>query len=163
MDQKRPFLTSVGQALFNSTQERFHREVGPDGTPWPKLKPKTIKARIKGGSSQIAMLRETRGLYGSLNVRTSEDEVRLGTAHDLASVHQFGATIRMPERDGHVYRMRSANGEAGCRFAQKEKANHITKVRIPARETVIPARPFVGLSAEDEAKILEEATDWLTR
>lgn len=44
---------------------------------------------------------------------------------------------------------------------KKKKAQRSMAVHIPAHEVVMPARPFLGISAEDEREIHAITRDWL--
>ena len=169
MDRKRPFYKSVGERLMSSTKDRFREETDPDGARWKPLARATIKARVSKKQIPLTILRSnTRrkkgsSLAGSINVQMSEDEVRIGSPLEYAAIHQLGGTVQMPARDGKIYRTKDRTGQVGRRFAKKKKANHITDVKIPAYSISIPARPYLGLTAADEAAILKGAVDWLTR
>jgi len=169
MGHRRPFYKSVGERLMSSTKDRFREETDPDGAPWKPLAKATIKARISKRQIPLTILRSnTRGkkgssLAGSINVRMSEEDVRIGSPLDYAAIHQLGGAIQMPARDAKIYRTKDRTGQVGRRFAKKKTANHITDVKIPAYSISIPARPYLGLTAADEMAILEDAVDWLTR
>lgn len=161
MGRKRPFFEDVGNLLVASIGRRFRAQRAPDGTPWAPLKPATIKARKRRGRSKISILRETGRLAGSINYQASEDEVRIGSPDERAAIHQLGGTIEMPARAAKIYRRKLKDGTVGRRFVKKSKANHVTDVTIGAHSITIPARPFLGVSAEDQADILAAAERWL--
>lgn len=169
MERKQPFYKSVGERLMASTKDRFRTETDPAGSPWKPLAPATIKARTRKKQLPLTILRSnTRGkkgssLAGSINVQVTEDEVRIGSPLDSAAIHQLGGTIQKPARDAKIYRIKDKTGQIGRRFAAKKKANHVTDVKIPAHSITMPARPYLGLTAADEAAILDDAVDWLTR
>lgn len=169
LDDRRGFFASVGERLLSSSKDRFRQQNAPDGSPWEPLKPATIKARNRKGQTPITILRSnSRGkagssLAGSLSYEAEEDQVTIGSPLAYAAIHQFGGTIRIPARKGMIFRKSNALGQVGRRFAKKSEADHVTEVTIPAHEIRIPARPFVGLTADDEEGILEEARDWLSR
>ena len=50
---------------------------------------------------------------------------------------------------------------AGRRFARRADAPEGREVAIKAHTITIPARRFLGVSAEDEEEILETAERWL--
>src|SRR5690606_2046652 len=149
MDSTREFYKNVGDRLMSSTKDRFREETDPSGAPWTPHARATIKARTRKKQLPLTILRSnTRGksgssLAGSINVQLSDDEVRVGSPHELAAVHQLGVTIQRPARDGKIYRTKDRTGQIGRRFAKKEKANHITEVKIPAYSITIPARPYL--------------------
>ncbi|MDN5788507.1 MAG: phage virion morphogenesis protein [Pseudorhodobacter sp.] len=97
-----------------------------------------------------------------ISYEVGSDYVTVGSTHWLSPTHQLGATIAIPAREGTIYRMKGKNGQVGRRFVRREKANHQTKVSFPAHSSTIPARPFIGISAQDEANIFEDVQDWLT-
>lgn len=164
MGNPRPFFESVGIALVGSTLRRFKAQVRPDGAPWTPLKPATIKARQKRGRSAIAILRESGDLAGSIISQVEEDGVRIGSAGDIpyARIHQSGGTVQKPARPGRIFRRQAKDGTFGRRFAKRKlKTSAATEVSIPAHSITIPARPFLGVSAEDETEIIGLARRWL--
>lgn len=161
MGRKRPFFEDVGNLLVASIGRRFRAERAPDGTPWAPLKPATIKARMKRRRSKISILRETGRLAGSINYKAGDDEVRVGSPDERAAIHQLGGIIEMPARVAKIYRRKAKDGAVGRRFVKKKKANVVTDVSITAHRITIPARPFLGISAEDQADIMAAAERWL--
>lgn len=162
MDRKQPFFKSVGERLLSSASDRFRSETDPQGRPWVSLKPATIRARERDGQTPITILRSNRkgksasSLAGSINYEATEDGVEIGSPVVYAAIHQLGGTIQRPERQAKVYM-------AGRRFVKKTQANQDRDVTIPAHSITIPARPYLGLSRDDETGIREDAEDWLTR
>ncbi len=169
MADLRPFLNAVGDRIIGSTGENFRREAGPDGKPWMPLAPATVKARQRKGQTPITILRSNSkgrigsALAGSINKEVGDNEVRIGSPKETAAIHQLGGTIQKPARAAKIYRLRGKDGNIGRRFVKKSKANVVTDATIPAHSITIPARPFIGISGADEAGILEDAGDWLTR
>lgn len=160
MDRKKPFYDAVGDRLVGSALENFKRESGPDGKPWTPLKPATIRARKRLGYLPLTILRRNiKGLIGSplagsISWRASEDGVRIGSPKIYAAIHQLGGTIDKPA---------GSRWMAGRRFARRDKHPEGREVAIPAHKIVIPARPYIGISAADEEGILEDAENWLVR
>lgn len=169
MDNRRPFLEAVGDRLVRAASDSFRNQRAPDGTPWTPLAARTIKARIRKGQLPLTILKSNStgkvgsSLAGSINRQATNDEVRVGSVHDLAPIHQLGGTIRKPARKAKIYRMLDKDGRPGRRFVKKDKADHVAEVTIPAHAITIPARPFLGVSDADRAAIIEDAEDWLTR
>lgn len=114
-----PFFRDIGEALLNSTRERFRSQTAPDGTPWAALSP-GYRARKNKNKNLILTLNGY--LRGTLNYHAEKDRVRIGTPLIYGATHQFGR----PEKN-------------------------------------IPARPFLGLSADDETMLLDALHDWLAR
>jgi len=136
----------IGEQLLLSTDERWVREVAPDGTPWAPLSPATIESgakrqrrgRLRPGdvaaySVHKRILQElgTRGgLRGSIVYEAGNDDVRIGSNKVYARAHQRGLG---------------------------ERSNVASRRRFGA----LPARPFVGVSDDDELAIADVIRDWL--
>lgn len=129
-----PLMAGIGLYLEGATIDRFDREQAPDGAGWSK----SIRARVDGGKT----LSDSGQLRGSITSEASSSEVRVGTNKIYAGTHQFGATIRAKSAP---FLMFNLPGGLGLR---------------KVKEVEIPARPFLGLSAEDETEILALADDY---
>ncbi|MFV0411475.1 MAG: phage virion morphogenesis protein [Paracoccus sp. (in: a-proteobacteria)] len=163
MDSRKPFFSTVGQLLADSTRERFRTGRDPAGAAWVPLSHSTLKARARRGHSAISILRERGFLAGSIRFEASEDRVKVGSVlEDYAAIHQLGGTIDMPARK-QTLRFKAAETGNGRRFAKKkEKAINTQEVLRRAHKIVIPARPYLGVSRADEADIFSAAERWLT-
>lgn len=139
-----PALSQIGEALAETTRQRFDSSTAPDGSRWQPNARATIEgflARRSGGTSKRTgkitakgasavmnkrPLVETGGLADSINWRLIPGGVAIGTNRFAgewsvgAAVHQFGST----------------NGR-------------------------IPARPFLGISAADRKTIEAIIGDYL--
>jgi len=162
------FYKAVAQLLGDATRERFRRETGPDGQPWQKLKRATIRRRETMGQTPITILRSNSkgksgsSLAGSINTASDADSASIGTPKEYAAIHQFGGTIQIPARKGKIYRHKDpTTGMVGRTFVSKKDANDVTEIDIPAYSITMPARAFLGVSAEDQSDILDAAEAWL--
>lgn len=118
-DKRKP-LEAIGAAWESSTRNRFNTGQAPDGTKW---KP-SDRVRRKGGKTLV--------LKGNLQEVTNAvegDAVEVGTNRVYGPAHQFGATIQ----------------RAGAHAVPL----HLPAGREAAGPTQIPARPFLGVEAED--------------
>ena len=163
MDRRRPFYAEVGEIVVASTGRRFAAETGPDGRRWTPLARATVKARQRRGRAALAILRERGYLAESINYVATKTEVRIGSPVKYAAIHQLGGTIEKPARVAKIYRLKGKDGKVGRRFVKKSEANHVTDVAIPAHSIRIPARPYLGISAEDQTDIMAAAERWLLR
>lgn len=168
LEDKTGFLNVVGDELLHSTRDRFASQQGPDGTPWKPLSKGAIRARERKGQTPIQILTASSYLRSSINKQVDGDTLSIGTPVPYAAIHQFGGKIRMPAREGVVYRHVSWKSQKiDNRFAPKKgrkdqpKANFVQKVQRKAYEISMPARPFLGLSKADQAAIINIASDWL--
>lgn len=153
----------AGYMLF-STQRRFEKETGPDGVKWPALSPRTAARRAgrqTRGTDHI--LRMTTRLYRSLTQASDATTAQVGTNVEYAAIHQFGGEIQMPDRASRLT-FKKVRGKRGVRFVKAgTKDATIKDVTIKAHSIRIPARPYLGISAEDQAEISVVATDSLRR
>ena len=93
----RPVFRDIGEALLNSTRERFNTQTAPDGSPWAQLSP-DYKQRKKKHSDLILTLNGY--LRGTLNYQATRDELRVGTPMIYGAAHQFGRPdINLPARE----------------------------------------------------------------
>lgn len=127
MGDPTPALNEVGEALLNSTRERFRSRKAPDGTPWAPLSEATKQAKPKNKGKVLVLEGQ---LMRSLNYEADRDGLLFGSPEVYAGTHQFGREARPGEG-------------------------------LPFGGAAIPARPFLGLSAEDIARIDEIFDDWL--
>lgn len=129
-----PLMSGIGLYLEGATIDRFDREQAPDGAGWSK----SIRARVDGGKT----LSDSGQLRGSITSEASGNQVAVGTNKIYAGVHQFGATISAKSAP---FLMFNLPGGLGLR---------------KVKEVQIPARPFLGLSSEDETELLAMAEDY---
>ncbi|TCO74287.1 phage virion morphogenesis protein [Rhodovulum euryhalinum] len=144
MERPEGFYKLVGDAIVNSTKENFQSESAPDGTPWAPHAPSTIRQRIRRGQVPITKLRTNsfgQTLYNQLNARPSPEGVTVGSPMPYGAIHQLGGTVKRQARTGRLFGRDS--------------------VSVRAYTITIPARPYLGLSAEDEETIIQIADDWL--
>jgi phage virion morphogenesis protein len=148
-------LNDIAEYLHMSTDARARRQVAPDGTPWAPLSPRTL-ARKKGNK----ILRDSGALLDTLRHQVTDDGLDFGTDRPYGAIHQDGGKIEHAARSQQVY-FKEKGGVVGNRFVKKSKSNFAQWVTHGARSVEMPARPYLGLSTEDEAEILEIVSDYL--
>lgn len=129
---------SIAEGLRTSTIQRFRAEKDPEGKRW---KP-SIRARQEGGKT----LTKTAKLKTSIRSTASAAGFAVGTNDIRAATLQFGDERTIHPRRGPV-----------LRFKVDGKWVSAKEVHIK-----IPARPFLGISEEDDKEIqkaLEEALE----
>lgn len=129
-----PLMEGIGLTLESATIDRFDTETAPDGSKW---KP-SLRAKTEGGKT----LTDTSQLRSSVTSEADATSVAVGTNKIYAGAHQFGATIR-------------AKSAKGLRFALPGGLGFRRVMQVE-----LPARPFLGLSAEDETEILAQIEDY---
>lgn len=126
-------MLDIGERLTETTQDRFRDGVAPDGTPWLPL---------RDGSGRTPLL-DTGRMRDDISPESGSDYVEIRAGAKQARWHQEGTGpfVILP-----------INGKA-LAFGEHVVRN----VNHPG----LPARPFMGLSAEDEAGIGRLAIAWL--
>lgn len=126
----------IGEYLIKSTTDRFPTGRAPDGSVWAPKSPVTLAAYGARKSNRI----DVRPLFGpsgslssTIDYLAFPDRVEWGSPKVYAAVQQFGA------------------GKGA--FGQTSRGGPIPWGNIPAR-------PFLGISAEDESSILDIVAEW---
>lgn len=127
----RPMLLDIGEALVNSTRDRFSAQRGPDGQTWKTLSPRYLQTK----SPNPGKILQRRGdLVRQIFPQVEGATLLVGTDRVYGAVHQFGA-------------LKGAFGK--------------TRRGAPIPWGDIPARPFLGISDDDAAEIIAIARDHL--
>ncbi|MDR1350732.1 MAG: phage virion morphogenesis protein [Zoogloeaceae bacterium] len=160
-------MEAIGEALAESTRRRFPAATGPDGYRWKPLATGAVLARYqrmmdewseerkyhrkdgslnkrglaRGEQTQRASLRpliDTGDLSRSIRYQVSDGgaSVLIGTNREYAATHQFGATIRPKTKKALAVPIE----DGSLRLVKK---------------VTIPARPFLGMSADDKVTVLD--------
>lgn len=124
----KPILKAISFYGENSTRERFDSQTGPDGEQWLP----SLRAMIQGGKT----LTKDGHLGDSITSANDGKSAKWGTNRIYAAIHQFGGTI-------------TAKTSKGLRF-QVPGAGWVTR-----RSVTLPARPYLGLSADDQDEIVD--------
>jgi phage virion morphogenesis protein len=138
MSNTRPVMAAIGVELVSSTHMRFVTQTDPDGQAW-----RTLNKEYAAGKRNSRILTESGRLRDSINSQASNDEVRVGTNVIYAGAHQFGAEIE-PKNASHLYFRIGGN-------------------LVVTDSVTLPARPFLGISSQDEASIAEIVFDFVDR
>lgn len=126
-----PVFRDFGEHLLISHDERFRRQVSPSGAPWAPLSPE-YAATKKRNANRILVLDGY--LSQTLRYSASSDGLEFGTDRPYGAVHHFGA----------------AQGAFGR-----------TRRGGPIPRGDIPARPWLGISADDERALVDITQDHL--
>ena len=147
LDNLQPAMRELGEYFVDSTTQRFKAGRAPDGSIWAAKSPVTIAAQ--GGRRTNRL--DTRPLFGpslslssTINFEDFPDRVEWGSPMEYAAVQQFGA----------------AAGSLGF-YSGIDKNGRSYSGVSPWGD--IPARPFIGVSAEDEVNVLDIVADYLAQ
>jgi len=131
---KRDLLDQIGIGLAENTRLRFSDGVSPDGEAWVQ----SLRAKLQGGET----MRDTGALMNSISHFVGTDFVEVGTNIPYGPWLHFGAVIQA--KNGEYLRFRVPGGA----WASK-------------REVTLPARPWLGISEDDEEEIVDIITAFL--
>jgi phage virion morphogenesis protein len=143
-----PCLKNIGEYLVESTQERFTNEEDPAGKKWAALKESTKKQK-----KHTKILTESSGLRDSIIYAVRNNGLRVGTNKIYGAAHQFGIDkdIAVPAHKRLVKVV----------FKKPIKFPVWAEVKPHNRNPKLPAREFLGFSADDRVEILAITRDFL--
>lgn len=126
-------MRTIGAALLSSTQQRFLDERGPDGTPWAPLQESTIRARVRRRGNRTK-----------------------GRSKGPAST--IGETLTILRDRGQLFESLTYEADAdsvteGSNRVQAALQQLGGEDDMAPGAAAVPARPFLGISAEDEVRI----------
>lgn len=151
-DRAPAMFDAIGTAMVASTQARFLlTQDAPDGTPW-----KPSKRFLRDGAPPT--LTEHGYLERSQTHNVTEDGVEWGSALAYAAIHQAGGTIHREPHEQTTYRKLNKDGTRGAKFVRAKDATLEETFHLAAYDIHMPARPYLGISAEDEVTIEDIAT-----
>lgn len=134
-----PVMQDIGEYLITSTKERFPTGKAPDGSAWAPKSATTLAAYGARKSNRV----DARPLFGPTGLLSQQifyesdaTSVTWGSNRIYAAVMQFGA----------------AKGA----FGKTSRG-----ASIPWG--TIPARPFIGVSAEDETQLVDIVSKYLVQ
>ena len=133
-DNPRRIWEALGTYGESSTRRRFKKSVGPGGARW---KP-SARALASGGRT-LEDKGAYGGLLGSITHRADANSAEWGTNKIYAGTHQFGGVI-VPK------------SARSLRFA-------VPGGFVSTKRVTMPARPFLGVDAEDGQALQEVALD----
>ncbi|MBB4287796.1 phage virion morphogenesis protein [Roseospira goensis] len=148
-------MDSIGAMMRTSVLHRFQEGVDPDGEDWPP----SIRAIMTDGKTLV-----DRGhLRDSVTYAADADSVRQGTNLVYARIHQLGGTIKIKARTQTITRRLYKDGTLSERFVKRTARNAVsTDHQVAAHTITMPARPYLGLSAQDRQQAGEIVADWVT-
>ncbi len=133
----RPAYAAIGELLTESTKQRFTASAGPDGQRWAPNAPATILARLT----------EVSGAYTKAGRLSKKGAATVMGKRPLVDTGVLQDTIRWQADNNRV--------EVGTNRFAGEWDGGAAVHHFGSKDGSIPARPFLGVSDEDEAAILE--------
>lgn len=153
VDDLSPAMRAIGEALAESTKERFSTSTGPDGEAWERLAASTVLGRLQQITGGTTGSYRTRGAKkgavnkdGSLSKRSRR---ALENVKPLVDTGILQDTI-------HYQIINGGRGVAiGTNRFAGEWDGGAAVHQFGNKKGTLPARPFLGLSAGDETAVLE--------
>lgn len=147
-----PALKEIGEDLTASTKARFNTSTAPDGSRWAPNSQTTILGYLAGKSGTFGKKTGKLTQKGAGYAMSKKPLVRDGFLQDTIDYQVDGNTLLVgsPQKYAAVQQFGAQQGEFG-----RTRRNH----PIPFGD--IPARPFLGVSDEDERSILETLGHYL--
>ncbi|MDP3408199.1 phage virion morphogenesis protein [Bosea sp. (in: a-proteobacteria)] len=136
-----PIMGAIGTGLVASTQDRMDAGQDPEGAAFAALNPLYASAKRGPGILRESGMRG--GLQGSITRRAGRDQVEVGTNKIYGAIHQYGGVITAKGGGKLAFRM-------GGRL-------------IKTASVTIPARPYLGISRDDQVMILDVVEGALDR
>lgn len=154
-------LRDMGEWLaFQALPRRFESQSAPDGTPWQPLSPAYLR-RKKRNKDKILV--HDGNLQNGLRFQVEGSELLVGTNRKYGAIHHFGGDIEIAARSQQAYfRQDGKTGEVGNRFVNKRKSNFAQRVTIGPYTITIPARPWLGTSAQDNQELIAIAQRYIS-
>ncbi|QLB15881.1 phage virion morphogenesis protein [Mannheimia granulomatis] len=123
-------FAEMGEELLAIHFARFTAQKAPNGTPWQPLKDWYRESKKKNADKILTL---DGHLSGTLRYQASDTGVVFGSDRPYAAIHQFGGTIAT------------------------KNAKALNVQGRPVKSVTIPARPWLGLSADDEQRLIDIA------
>ncbi|WP_018652983.1 phage virion morphogenesis protein [Actinobacillus capsulatus] len=123
-------FAEMGEELLAIHFARFTARKAPNGTPWQPLKDWYRESKKKNADKILTL---DGHLSGTLRYQASDTGVVFGSDRPYAAIHQFGGTIT----------------------TKNTKALNVQG--RPVKSVTIPARPWLGLSTDDEQRLIDIA------
>ncbi|MEZ5709723.1 MAG: phage virion morphogenesis protein [Blastomonas sp.] len=137
-------MDGIGLYLESATDERFDKEIAPDGSKWEPSQ----RVLEQGGKT----LTKTPRLRPSVTHLASRDEVEVGTNVKYAPPHQSGideqVSVKAHERT--IYQA----------FGRPLPGGLNVSVGAFTRQMTMPQREFLGVNDDDEAEIMLQAEEY---
>lgn len=139
-----PLMQQLGEYLVDSTKQRFPTGRAPDGSVWAPKSQTTLDRYRRNGDKADGrpLFGPSSALSNNISAQAGPDVVEWGSDRTYAAVQQFGAAKG-------AFGPYSGTDKNGRRFSGSAPWGNI------------PARPFLGLSPEDEANVLDIITDYV--
>lgn len=147
LEQPRPLLLMIGEYLAETTKQRFVTSTAPDGSRWAPNSRTTLERYVgaRGGYSNKTGKITQKGQAAAMGKKPLVGATRLLGDQIIYQANDTVLEIGSNRIQAAVQQFGAAKGSLGGGAPWGD----------------IPARPFLGVSAQDRAAILEMVGDYL--
>ncbi len=147
LEHPRPLLLMIGEYLSETTRQRFVTSTAPDGSRWAPNSRTTLERYVgsKGGYSNKTGKINKKGQAAAIGKKPLVGATRFLGYQIIYQANDTMLEIGSNRIQAAVQQFGAAKGSLGGGAPWGD----------------IPARPFLGVSAEDRAAILEMVGDYL--
>lgn len=146
----RRVLDTIGTVVEVQTRRRLGSEkTSPEGQRWQEW-----SSRYANSGRGRKKLERSSGLIDSLTHTVGHNKVEIGSNLVYAAIHQFGSGKEPVSVKAHQRKITQA-------FGKPLKEPKTANVKAHSFLQNIPARPYLGLSKDNENEIREVIKDWI--
>lgn len=155
-------FADMGEYLLRSTRDRAALQVDPNGNKWRALSPDYARWKAKKRPGVPILKFDFHMLGDQLSYQAGQDELLVGTNAPYGAIHQFGGTI---QRAAHSRKLAFGKDKPNrmkvfARAGSKD-VGHEQWATVPAYAITLPARPWLGISMDDETELQNIVVDHL--
>ncbi|MFQ0994140.1 phage virion morphogenesis protein [Gilliamella sp. BG2] len=134
IDDTESLFSHMGEVLLDIHEARFTAQESPDGVPWKELSPWYKDSKPKQKDKILTL---DGNLRSTLHWQIEGNTLLFGTNLIYGAIHHFGGTIK------------------------PVKGNALNVGGRPVKKVVIPARPWLGISAQDKLLLVDVVREHL--
>lgn len=143
MQKPAPVLRLIGERLAESSKDRFQNSTGPDGSRW---QPNAVATLLGYAGKYAGSFRKDGRITSKGGNRIAGKKPLIGETRSLSGTITYrlvadGVEIGSPQAYAAIQQF---GGKAGR-----------------GKKITIPARPFLGVSADDENRVVETVESYL--
>jgi len=153
LTHREPLMREIAALMHGAVEDNFAAQGRP---AWLGLK----RTEWKGENDNHKILQKSGRLVNSIVEYSDNDTAVVGTNVEYAAIHQFGGEIKKPERQQAMHFRRNKTTKA-LEMTKKRYADIRIDATVGAHSFMMPARPFLMLTGEDEEKIVTTVSDYL--
>lgn len=161
-DDRELLFAQMGEYMLRSTRERAAKEIDPDGNKWRALSPGYAKWKAKKRPGVPILKFDFHMLGDQLSYQADGDGLLVGTNAPYGAIHQFGGTTHHAAHSRKLaFGKTKANGLKVFARAGSKDVDHEQWATVDAYNVTLPARPWLGVSKEDDAELQAIVVDHL--